>query len=161
MIFSLVKTYLKKIFQNYKKLIQIRDHGLLKKLLNNTVIIKFHKNIHGKKIVNIEKGFILDFAKDNYISYTIRPKKAKNIAKQEKIFDEKDTAIIIQGSLYGIKDFVSETIDLYLKNFKNSKIILSTWKDDLSEKINHKYKDKFSLLKMRNQRIIFLIQIYK
>ncbi|MBR77855.1 MAG: hypothetical protein CMD36_08115 [Flavobacteriales bacterium] len=147
MIFSLVKTYLKKNFPKISnKLIQIRDNGYLKKLLNNTILIKFNKNIHGKKIVNDEKGFVLDFSKDNYISYTIRPKKSKNIAKQEKIFDEKDTAIIIQGSLYGIKDFVSETIDLYLKNFKNSKIILSTWKGDVSEKINLKYKDKISII---------------
>ena len=147
MIFSFVKTYLKKNFPKItNKLIQIRDNGYLKKLLNNSVLIKFHKNIHGKKIVNIEKGFVLDFTKDNYISYTIRPKKVKNIANQEKIFDEKDTAIIIQGSLYGIKDFVSETIELYLKNFKNSKIILSTWKDDLNEKINLKYKDKIFII---------------
>ena len=114
MIFSFVKTYLKKNFPKItNKLIQIRDNGYLKKLLNNTILIKFNKNIHGKKIVNDEKGFVLDFSKDNYISYTIRPKKSKNIAKEEKIFDEKDTAIIIQGSLYGIKDFVSETIELY------------------------------------------------
>ena len=107
MIFSFVKLFKKNFPKITNKLIQIRDNGYLKKVLNNSVLINY-KNIHGKKIVNIE-GFVLDFTKDNYISYTIRPKKVKNIANQEKIFDEKDTAIIIQGETYGIKDFVSET----------------------------------------------------
>ena len=147
MIFKIAKNFLKKKFPKFtNKLIKIRDSGYLKKIFNNSILIKFNKNIHGKKIVNIEKGFVLDFTKNNYISYIIRPKETKNITSQEQIFDERDTAIIIQGSLYGLKDFVSETIDLYLKNFKNSKIILSTWKGDLSEKINLKYKDKIFII---------------
>ena len=113
MIFKIAKNFLKKKFPKFtNKLIKIRDSGYLKKIFNNSILIKFNKNIHGKKIVNIEKGFVLDFTKNNYISYIIRPKETKNITSQEQIFDERDTAIIIQGSLYGLKDFVSETIDL-------------------------------------------------
>lgn len=147
MIFKILKTFLKKYFPKIsRKLIEIRDSGFVKRLFNNFVFIKFNKNIHGKKIVNDERGFVLDFSKDNYISYTIRPKKIKDIVSEKQIFEETDTAIIIQGSLYGVTDFVSETIDLYLKNFKNSKIILSTWKDELSEKINLKFKDRIFII---------------
>jgi hypothetical protein len=146
MIFKKVKTFIKKKFPIISnKLIEIRDRGYLRRIFNNFIFIKFNKNIHGKKIVNNEKGFVLDFTKNNYISYIIRPKKVKDIVSQEKLYEESDTAIIIQGSLFGITDFVSETIDLYLKNFKNSKIILSTWKDNLSKKINYKYKDRIQI----------------
>jgi len=147
MIFKKVKTFIKKKFPIISnKLIEIRDRGYLRRIFNNFIFIKFNKNIHGKKIVNNEKGFVLDFTKNNYISYIIRPKKVKDIVSQEKLYEESDTAIIIQGSLFGITDFVSETIDLYLKNFKNSKIILSTWKDNLSKKINYKYKDRIIVI---------------
>jgi hypothetical protein len=125
-----LKHFIKKIFPDLTLiLIKIRDNNyFLKKI--TTLFIKLSKNVHGKKIVKQEKGFLIDLTFDNFVSYTIRPKESKNIEIDIEKYDNQSTAIIIQGSIYGVKDFVIETIKLYKKLFNNTTIILSIWDDE-------------------------------
>lgn len=130
MFLKSLKHFIKKKFPSLTLiLIKIRDNNyFLKKI--NTLFIKLSKNVHGKKIIKYEKGFLIDFTFDNFVSYTLRPKKSKNIEIDKEKYDNQSTAIIIQGSIYGIKDFVIETIKLYKKLFHNTTIILSIWDDE-------------------------------
>jgi hypothetical protein len=111
-------------------LIKFRDSNYLLKKINN-FFFKFNKSIHGKKIVNNETGFLIDLSFNNYVSHTIRPKIAKNVLIDNEEYDNDSTAIIIQGSIYGIKNFVIETIKIYQKLFTKTAIILSIWDDEV------------------------------
>ena len=93
-------------------LIKLRDNNYFLRKINN-FFFKFDKNVHGKKIIKNEIGVLIDLSFNNYVSHTIRPKKAKNIEPDDEEYNNESTAIIIQGSIYGIKNFVIETIKLY------------------------------------------------
>ena len=147
MIFQKIKNLLKFYFPNFsRKLIEYRDSNLFSRITKSFLFINLKKNIHGKKIVKKERGFVLDFSIDNFVSYIIRPKKTNNIIIDSQKYNNSDTAIIIQGGLNGVLDFVSESIDLYLKLFSDSKIILSTWKDDLTNNFLSKYQNKIHII---------------
>ena len=142
MFYNNFKNFLKKRFPLFvKKLIIIRDSSSLSRYLKNFFFINLKKNIHGKKIVTKEKGFLFDFTFSNFVSYTIRPKKSSDIEVEQENYLNEDTAIIIQGNLDGLEMFVKETIEIYLKLFNNSVIILSTWDTDINEDILNSYKD--------------------
>lgn len=111
-------------------LIKLRDNNYFLRKINN-FFFKFDKNVHGKKIIKNEIGVLIDLSFNNYVSHTIRPKKAKNIEPDDEEYNNESTAIIIQGSIYGIKNFVIETIKLYKKLFRNTVIILSIWDDEI------------------------------
>jgi hypothetical protein len=121
-------------------LIKFRDSSYILRKINN-LFFKFNKNIHGKKIVKNETGFLLDFSFNNFVSHTIRPKTAKNVATDNEEYENSSTAIIIQGSIYGIKSFVIETIKLYKKLFQNTVIILSIWEDEIDSNFLSKCKE--------------------
>jgi len=147
MIFQKIKNLLKFYFPNFsRQLIEYRDSNLFSRITKSFLFINLKKNIHGKKIVKKERGFVLDFSIDNFVSYIIRPKKTNNIIIDSQKYNNSDTAIIIQGGLNGVLDFVSESIDLYLKLFSDSKIILSTWKDDLTNNFLSKYQNKIHII---------------
>ena len=147
MIFQKIKNLLKFYFPNFsRKLIEYRDSNLFSRITKSFLFINLKKNIHGKKIVKKERGFVLDLSIDNFVSYVIRPKKTNNITIDSQKYNNSDTAIIIQGGLNGVLDFVSESIDLYLKLFSDSKIILSTWKDDLTNNFLSKYQNKIHII---------------
>ena len=147
MFYNNLKNFLKKQFPMFvKKLIVLRDSSNLMRYLKNFFFINFKKNVHGKKIVLKEKGFLFDFTLDNFVSYTIRPKKSINVIIDEDDHSHKDTAIIIQGNLDGLNNFTKETIEIYLKLFKDSTIILSTWDTDIEKKFYNDYKDKIKII---------------
>ena len=156
MFFQKIKNLLKFYFPNFsRKLIEYRDSNLFNRITKSFFYINLKKNIHGKKIVNKERGFILDFSIDNFVSYVIRPKKTNNIIIDSQKYSNSDTAIIIQGGLNGVLDFVSESIDLYLNLFSDSKIILSTWKDDLNNNFLSKYQNKIHIIANHKPAKIF------
>ena len=156
MFFQKIKNLLKFYFPNFsRKLIEYRDSNLFNRITKNFFYINLKKNIHGKKIVNKERGFVLDLSIDNFVSYFIRPKKTNNITIDSQKYNNSDTAIIIQGGLNGVLDFVSESIDLYLKLFSDSKIILSTWKDDLTNNFLSKYQNKIHIIANNKPAKIF------
>ena len=116
MFFKKVKIYIKK---NYpiltRRLITLRDSNYFFKFLKDFFFINLDKKVHGKQIVKKERGFIIDLSKDNYVSYTIRPKKTSSLTFEKELYYFDDTAIIIQGSLKGVSKFTSETIKLYFQ----------------------------------------------
>ena len=112
-------------------LIKLRDNNSLIRIFKRKFFITLTKNVHGKKIIKSERGFIIDFSLENYVSFAIRPKKAKNISTNIENYKNSSTAIILQGSIYGLENFVEETIFIYKKLFPNIKIILSTWEDEV------------------------------
>lgn len=111
-------------------LIKYRDNNFYFRKLNNIFFI-FNKNVHGKKIIKKETGILIDLSIKNFVSHTIRPKNNENIEIENEQYNNDSTAIIIQGSIYGIKNFVIETIKLYKKLFCKTTIILSIWKDEI------------------------------
>lgn len=156
MFYNKLKKALKKQFPFFvKKLIVIRDSSNLMRFIKNFFFINLKKNIHGKKIVSREKGILFDFTISNFVSFTIRPKKASNVIIEKESYLNKDTAIIIQGNLDGLKNFVKETIEIYLKLFQSSTIILSTWDTDIDEKFLNDYKDKIKIIINKKPKNIF------
>ena len=143
-----MKKFIKKIFPRlYLYLVQIRDNNLFFKKINKFIKYKLNKNIHGTRIVNKEKGFIIDTTRENYTSFLLRPKNADSITtKKEEENINSDTAIIIQGSLYNLEDFVCETVNLYKKNFFSADIYLSVWEDELNQNIKEKLKNKVNFI---------------
>ncbi len=147
MFFNKIKVYLKRNYPSISiKLITFRDTNKFIKYMKSFFFIYLNKKVHGKNIIKNERGFLLDFSKDNYVSYTIRPKKTGNIISERDTYNDNDTAIIIQGSLKGVLKFTDETINLYLKIFKNSLIIVSVWKDEIDNDFYKKFKDKVHII---------------
>ena len=156
MYYNKLKKALKKQFPFFvKKLILIRDSSNLMRFIKNFFFINLKKNIHGKKIVSREKGILFDFSISNFVSFVIRPKKASDVIIEKESYLNKDTAIIIQGNLDGLKNFVKETIEIYLKLFQSSTIILSTWDTDIDEKFLNDYKDKIKIIINKKPKNVF------
>ena len=98
-------------------------------------------NLGGQKIIKIERGFLIDATIDNYLTYHLRPKKSKNF-KLESTFKVSDKfAVIIQGPIQENLNFLKNTIQIYKKNFKNSLIIVSTWKGEENNLSKEFYDD--------------------
>ncbi len=147
MLYNKFKNFLKKKFPELiKKLIIIRDSTTLMRYLKNFFLINLKKNIHGKRIISKERGLLFDLTFNNFVSYTIRPKKSKDIIIEKNDYPNEDTAIIIQGNLDGLKNFTKETIEIYLKLFTSSTIILSTWDTDIDENFFNSYNDKIKII---------------
>ena len=153
---SFFKNFKFKIKSNYPNLvrflIKIRDNNYFLRILKKPIFISATKKVHGKKIVKSERGVLFDLSFDNYVSYTFRPKKSKNSDFSEEVFDNSSTAIIIQGPLYGLKNFVKETLLFYTKIFENVPVILSTWKDECKKEFLDEF-DKYQNIKIiRNEK---------
>ena len=147
MAFVNIKNFFKSKFPKLSnKLILLRDSNFISRSIKNFILIDLKKKIYGKKIVSKEKGFLLDFTFNNFVSHTIRPKEAKNIIFDSQTYDNSDTAIIIQGSLNGVANFTTETIEMYLKLFKNTKLILSIWDDEINESLRNQYSERIHIL---------------
>lgn len=147
MIISKIKNFIKLNFPFIaKKLIEFRDTNNLSKKIKSQLNTNLTKQVHGKKIINIEKGIVSDKTIDNFVSYTLRPKVTENIIIESDNYNNKDTAIIIQGSLKGISEFTQQTIELYIKLFKNSEIVLSTWENEIHSFPVKKYSDKIKII---------------
>ncbi len=147
MIISKIKNFIKLNFPFIaKKLIEFRDTNNLSRKIKSQLNTNLTKQVHGKKIINIEKGIVNDKTINNFVSYTLRPKVTENIIIESDNYNNKDTAIIIQGSLKGISEFTQQTIELYIKLFKNSEIVLSTWENEIHSFPVKKYSDKIKII---------------
>ena len=114
----------------------IRD--FLKKKIKKFNFLKtnLNKKVEHQKIIQNESGFIVDFTKDNYLTYHLRPKYAKNFNLESTCKIEEKIAIIIQGPIQEKFNFLKNTLDIYKKIFKNSLIIISTWENENINLIN-------------------------
>jgi len=148
-----LKLKIKSNFPNLVRfLIKMRDNNFIIRVLKKPFILSVTKKVHGKKIVNLEKGVLLDFSIDNYVSYIFRPKKSENTKFNIETYDNSSTAIIIQGPLYGLEDYVKETLYFYTKIFNNVLIILSTWEDECSKNFIDNLKDHKNIKILRNNK---------
>jgi len=95
-----------------------------------------NKKIEHQSIIDKESGFIIDNTKNNYLTYHLRPKKAEDFNLESTCKIDEKIAIIIQGPIQEKFDFLKNTLEIYKKIFKNSVIIISTWKSENIEKIN-------------------------
>ena len=146
-----IKKFLKdKLGKNYHKL---RLKYILYKIFGNFYLslrnwikkfyIKFdflknnlNKKIEHQSIIDKESGFVIDNTKNNYLTFHLRPKKAENFNLESTCKIDEKIAIIIQGPIQEKFDFLKNTLEIYKKIFKNSIIIISTWKSEDIEKIN-------------------------
>ncbi len=128
------------------KLISIRDNNKFFRYLNEERNLDINKNIHGKKIVEINNKQ----KKTNiFLSYSFRPKFEKNTFENITFQNNSEnTAIVIQGPIKDYEIFVIETIKIYLKIFPEALIILSTWEDEVNENFlnNTKNLNRFHLI---------------
>lgn len=127
--YVLTRKYLKKI---YSKL------SFIKKNLN--------KKIEHQSIVTKETGFLIDFTKDNYLTFHLRPKKSENFYLKSTAKTEEKFAIIIQGPIQDKFFFLKNTIEIYKKIFPNSSIIISTWENENINLINTLKKENIFIL---------------
>jgi len=143
-----IKTFLKKkLGSNYRKfrlkniLIKIFGKYFLntrekfKKYISrfDFIKIKLNKKIDHQSIVKKENGILLDLTKNNYLTFHLRPKNSEDFYLESTNKNKEKFAIIIQGPIGKKFSFLKDTINIYKKIFKNTVIIISTWK---SENIN-------------------------
>jgi len=129
-----LKYILYKIFGNF----YLSLRNWIKKFYNKFDFFKnnLNKKIEHQSIIDKESGFIIDNTKNNYLTYHLRPKKAEDFNLESTCKIDEKIAIIIQGPIQEKFDFLKNTLEIYKKIFKNSVIIISTWKSEDIEKIN-------------------------
>ena len=129
-----LKYILYKIFGNFY--LSLRNS--IKKFCNKFDFFKnnLNKKIEHQSIIDKESGFIIDNTKNNFLTYHLRPKKAEDFNLESTCKIDEKIAIIIQGPIQEKIDFLKNTLEIYKKIFKNSIIIISTWKSEDIEKIN-------------------------
>jgi hypothetical protein len=130
-------------------------HKKWKLFISNYYILKrkMNRKIAGQSLVKNEKGFLLDFTINNYLSYHLRPKLSKDFTLESTCEISDKFAIIIQGPIKENYNFLLNSLKIYEKTFKNSIIIISTWEDENLELIKK--------LKKENLYIIFNKKIQK
>ncbi len=141
----ILKFFFKKMLgSNYEKL---RSRNILKKIFKSKYEIfknrfnnfrnrfKFNlsKTISSQQIIKNEKGFLLDFTKNSYLTFHLRPKTSDNFFLESTCKIDDSMGIIIQGPVGENYDFLKNTLDIYKKLFKSSSIVVSTWKSEKKE----------------------------
>ena len=129
-----LKNILKAIFGN--TFLNIRSFVKKKFEILNFFKLKLNKKIEHQRIIKNESGFIIDFTKDNFLTYHLRPKLAKNFYLESTCKIDEKIAIIIQGPIQEKFDFLRNSLGIYKKIFKNSIIIISTWENEDINLIN-------------------------
>ena len=129
-----LKYILYKIFGNF----YLSLRNWIKKFYTKFDFLKnnLNKKIEHQSIIDKESGFVIDNTKNNYLTFHLRPKKAENFNLESTCKIDEKIAIIIQGPIQEKFDFLKNTLEIYKKIFKNSIIIISTWKSEDIEKIN-------------------------
>ena len=129
-----LKYILHKVFGRF----YILTRKYLKKIYSKLNFIKtnLNKKIEHQSIVTKETGFLIDFTKDNYLTFHLRPKKSENFYLKSTAKTEEKFAIIIQGPIKDKFFFLKNTIEIYKKIFPNSSIIISTWENENINLIN-------------------------
>jgi hypothetical protein len=127
----MIKEIIRKIFKLLIQLLTFNNEVKINKLINNLII---HAN---------------DISSKSYYTYHKRSTCASDIHFESILdincIDYSEYSIIIQGPII---DFIKlkETIQTYFKFYTGIHVVLSTWKDDATEK----YSNEFGLLKIKN-----------
>jgi len=119
----------------------------IKKYINFSITNKRYK---GKYLVRQNRGFTFAFNLDSFFSFHLRPKKAQLINCAIDTNKELDKiCIIIQGQIIQSEEFTLETIKVYKYLFPRVNIILSTWNDENTKKIEDFSFKNFYIIKSR------------
>ena len=139
-----LKYILNKVFGRF----YVLTRKYLKKIYSKLSFIKtnLNKKIEHQSIVTKETGFLIDFTKDNYLTFHLRPKKSENFYLKSTAKTEEKFAIIIQGPIQDRFFFLKNTIEIYKKIFPNSSIIISTWENENINLINTLKKENIFIL---------------
>ena len=139
-----LKYILNKVFGRF----YVLTRKYLKKIYSKLSFIKtnLNKKIEHQSIVTKETGFLIDFTKDNYLTFHLRPKKSENFYLKSTAKTEEKFAIIIQGPIQDKFFFLKNTIEIYKKIFPNSSIIISTWENENINLINTLKKENIFIL---------------
>ena len=139
-----LKYILNKVFGRF----YVLTRKYLKKIYSKLSFIKtnLNKKIEHQSIVTKETGFLIDFTKDNYLTFHLRPKKSENFYLKSTTKTEEKFAIIIQGPIQDKFFFLKNTIEIYKKIFPNSSIIISTWENENINLINTLKKENIFIL---------------
>jgi len=142
------KFRLKYILHKVFGIFYILTRKYLKKIYSKLNFIKtnLNKKIEHQSIVTKETGFLIDFTKDNYLTFHLRPKKSENFYLKSTAKTEEKFAIIIQGPIKDKFFFLKNTIEIYKKIFPNSSIIISTWENENINLINTLKKENIFIL---------------
>ena len=102
--------------------------------LFKAIATKFIRNVLGQGDHELLKELI-EVAEENkkvFATYHSRPMNSSSVGTQsDKVADQKQLAIVIQGPITRENDFTLETVKIYKKHFSDAFIILSTWEDEL------------------------------
>ena len=92
-----LKYILNKVFGRF----YVLTRKYLKKKYSKLNFIKTNldKKIEHQNIVTKEAGFLIDFTKDNYLTFHLRPKKSENFHLESTCQTDEKFAIIIQGPI--------------------------------------------------------------
>ena len=139
-----LKYILNKVFGRF----YVLTRKYLKKIYSKLSFIKtnLNKKIEHQSIITKETGFLIDFTKDNYLTFHLRPKKSENFYLKSTAKTEEKFAIIIQGPIKDKFFFLKNTIEIYKKIFPNSSIIISTWENENINLINTLKKENIFIL---------------
>ena len=139
-----LKYILNKVFGRF----YVLTRKYLKKIYSKLSFIKtnLNKKIEHQSIVTKETGFLIDFTKDNYLTFHLRPKKSENFYLKSTAKTEEKFALIIQGPIQDKFFFLKNTIEIYKKIFPNSSIIISTWENENINLINTLKKENIFIL---------------
>jgi hypothetical protein len=142
MKFLRLKNLSKLVFGKQHKNVNLYYHKIFRRFK-----FKLDKKIDHQSIVKKERGFLLDFTLDSYLTFHLRPKKIGNYNLISTDSVEKKCAIIIQGQIGSVYGFLCETLKIYNKIFPDTLIIISTW--------DNENKEKISQLNSKNIHVIF------
>lgn len=116
------------------------------KLFKNKFKFDLSKKIASQKIVMNENGFLLDFTKNNYLSFHLRPKKFQDFNLESTCNVDEKIGIVIQGPIKHNFNFLKNTLKIYEKIFKNNLIVISTWDSEDFKKIKNLSSDNVKII---------------
>ena len=129
------------IFTNFYSKLKIKF-----KEFKNRFKFNLSKKISSQKIVINENGFLLDFTKNNYLSFHLRPKKFQDFNLESTCIVNEKIGIVIQGPIKNNFDFLKNTLKIYEKIFKNNLIVISTWDSENLKKIKSLSSDNVHII---------------
>ena len=98
------RNILKKIFKSKYEIFKNRFNNF-----RNRFKFNLSKTISSQQIIKNEKGFLLDFTKNSYLTFHLRPKTSDNFFLESTCKIDDSMGIIIQGPVGENYDFLKLT----------------------------------------------------
>ena len=99
------------------QLFKTKIHSFLNKIkYNNNFIFRLNKNLSTAPIIDNAIGIVFFYAKNFFLSITIRPKFSNQINYEKYIYKKNKFGLIIQGPINENLKFLIETLKIYFEN---------------------------------------------